>query len=224
ATGVFGLIMMGSAMAWNTFRNLGLFDLVNQVAVSLGLPMAIPLCLGLFWRKTPPWAAWSTVLVGLATSFAVKFWLKPEMFGWIPGLQGPYTAEEVTQFNLFATILFVGLACISWFFATSVFYAKSDPAYKQRVEDFFRQVNTPVTARPEEEMREDQAIGGSIGKLCLIYGSFVALLAAIPNPAGGRLCFLAIGGVMAGMGTLLWLGHRTKRPPLLSGAEEAREG
>jgi SSS family solute:Na+ symporter len=220
ATGVSGAIMMGSAMAWNSFRSLGLFDLVNQVAVSLGLPMAIPLCLGLFWRKTPPWAAWSTVLVGLATSFVVKAWLKPEMFAWIPGLQGPYTVEEVTQFNLFATILFVGGACTGWFFATTVFYEKSDPEYKQRVEDFFHQVNTPVTAKPDEELREDQAIGGSIGKLCLIYGSFVSALAAIPNPPAGRACFLACGGAMALAGLLLWRGHRTRKPPLLSGESD----
>lgn len=217
ATGVSGAIMIGSAMAWNSFRSLGLFDLVNQVAVSLGLPMAIPLCLGLFWRKTPPWAAWSTVLVGLVASFVVKAWLKPEMFAWVPGLQGPYTVEEVTQFNLFATILFVGGACSAWFFGSAAFYEKSDTEYKQRVEAFFRQVNTKVTARPDEEQREDQAIGGSIGKLCLIYGSFVSALAIIPNPTGGRLCFLACGGAMALAGLLLWLGHRTRKPPLLSG-------
>lgn len=219
STGVFGVVMILSALLWNSFRNLGLFDLVNQVAISLGLPMAVPLCLGLFWKKTPPWAAWSTVLVGLVLSFVVKFRLTPDLFAFLPGMAGPFRPEEVTQFYVFGTVLFVGGGCALWFFATSFFYAGSSPAYKAQLEEFFSRLRTPVLQAEGEELRENQAVAGSIGKLCLIYGGFVMLLALIPNSAGGRLCFIACGGVMVAVGGLLWSTHRTKRPPYLSGGE-----
>ena len=35
-----------------------------------------------------------------------------------------------------------------------------------------------------------------LGKLCLIYGGFIMLMALIPNPIEGRLCFLFCGGVV----------------------------
>ena len=68
-----------------------------------------------------------------------------------------------------------------------------------------------------QEAREDQAVAGSIGKLLLIYGAFVASLVWIPNTASGRGCFAAIGGVMVIFGILLWRSNRTHRPPMLSG-------
>jgi SSS family solute:Na+ symporter len=219
STGVFGLVVMSSALLWDNFRNLGLFDLVNQLAISLGLPMAIPLCFGLFWRRTPPWAAWSTVLVGMCTSFIVKFVLKPEMFSALPGMGGPFKVEEVTQFYVFGTVMLVGGVCTAWFFGTTLFYRSSPEAYRKQLDDFFDRLKTPVDAAASEEKREDQAIGGSIGKLCVVYGTFVAALSAIPNPPWGRLCFVACGGVMIGIGGIVWIASRTRRPPLLSGSK-----
>lgn len=217
ATGVFGTVMILSAVAWETMRNMQLFDLVNQVAISLGLPMAIPLFYGMFWRKTPTWAAWSTVLVGLAASFVVKFLLKPDMFSWIPGLEGPFKPEEVTTFYIFASVILVGTVCTLWFFCSTIFYNPSDKGYMEQLDEFYQRLATPVECRQGEEAREDQAVAGSIGKLLLIYGSFIASLVWIPNRLEGRMCFLGCGGLMVIVGLLLWLTHRTKHPPMLSG-------
>ncbi len=226
STGVCGLAMLGFGLMWENMRESNLFDLVNQVAISLGIPISIPLFLGLFYRKTPPWAAWSTVVVGLVVSLTLNTLLKNDAgdtsldrFAWIPGLEGPIVKEEVTQFALFATVFVVSGACIVWFFLTSFFYQGSSEEYKQNVAEFFERLKTPVEARTGEEAREDQAVAGSIGKLLLIYGIFVASLVWIPNPMSGRLCFLGCGGVMIIAGLWLWLTHRTHRPPLLSGEE-----
>lgn len=216
-TGLFGGVMIGSAIMWESFREMQLFDLVNQVAISLGLPMSIPLFLGLFWRKTPPWAAWSTVLVGFVSSFVVKFIFKPEMFEFLPGMQGPFTPEEVTQFYIFATVLFVGGLCCLWFFSSSIFYQRSSAEYKQRVESFFTQLNTPVADKVGEDAREDNAMAVSIAKLCLIYGGFICLLAVIiPNALAGRLAFIGCGGIMVGVGALLWFIYRPREVKPLS--------
>ena len=209
STGAFGIIMLACALLWYNFRDLGLFDLVNQVAISLGIPMAIPLCFALYWKRTPPWAAWSTVLIGLTASFCVKFLLKPEMFDWFPGgLGGPYTVEETTQFYVFATVIIVGSVCSIWFFGSSIFYKNSPQEYKDRVDEFFHRVHTPVSVEEEERLEENNTIAQMIGKLCLVNGSFVCLLSLIPNSFGGRLCFLACGGVMVAAGALIWLTNR----------------
>ncbi len=228
ATAACGVAMLGFGLMWETMRQSNLFDLVNQVAISLGIPISIPLFLGLFYRRTPPWAAWSTVLVGLAVSLTLNTLFKdPDgttnlaNFLWLPGIGGGVTAEETTQFALFATVFMVGAACIGWFFFTSLFYERSSEKYKANVDEFFARLAEPVRAAKTEEAREDQAVAGSIGKLLLIYGAFVASLVWIPNPPVGRLCFLGVGGVMAIFGLVLWRTHRTHRPPLLSGQSVA---
>ena len=217
ATGTFGLIMIGIGLWFSRFREMGLFDLVNQLAVSLTLPMVIPLFLGLFYKRTPSWSTWSTILIGLACSFFVKYILKPEMVSWIPGLAGPLTTEEQTQFYLFATVVLVGSVCISWFFFTGRYYERSSLEYKASVEEFFKRLRTPSAPQPHEETRIDHSVGTSIGKLCITYGSFVALLCFIPNSMQGRLCFIACGGVMVGIGCFLSWHYRERTPELLSG-------
>ena len=217
-SGLLGVIMIGIGLFVLRYRTLGLFDLVNQVAVSLALPMAVPAFLGLFYKRTPRWSTWSSAVIGLTAAYFVRFWITPDMFSWLPGFAGPYKPEEVTNFYIIATVVIVGGICMAWFFFTSLFYERSSPEHKTAVEEFFQRLRTPIEARSNEEAREDQAIGGSIGKLSLIYGGFVALLALIPNEMQGRLCFLSVGGVMIAIGAYLWWHHRTGKPRLLSGA------
>src|SRR5690606_21342798 len=180
-TGVFGVLMIGLGLMWSLYRNLGLFDLVNQVAVSLNLPLAIPLFIGLFYKRTPSWSTWSTVLIGLVCSFIARFVFNPGYVDWIPGLQGPFTTEETTQFYLFATVVMVGGVCTAWYFFTSLFYERSSPAYKANVEEFFTRLRTPLVDAPQPAgVVEDQPMARAIGRLCVVYGAFVSLLVFIP--------------------------------------------
>jgi len=58
-----------------------------------------------------------------------------------------------------------------------------------------------------------------MGLLCLIYGGFITLLAAIPNPISGRLAFVFCGLVMFGVG---WLLHRSSRAKRAQGEAVTR--
>lgn len=221
ATGVMGLLTIALALvvAWlrATGRAGGLFDLITQTAISIMLPMAIPLFLGLFYRRTPGWSTWSTALLGLAASWAVKFRLTPEHLAGIPGLGGPYTGEERTSFYIFATVLAVSVVCIGWFFFTSLFYERAAPAFREEVDAFFERVGTPVGRLAGEAPRENRPLLLAIGRLSVIYGGFIALFALIPNPPGGRLCYLLGGGVIALVGVLLARCYGRARDPLAPG-------
>lgn len=218
-TGVCGLVMIGFGLMWDYFRETNLFDLVNQLAVSLGIPISIPLFWGLFVRRTPKWSAWSTVLVGMTASFTINTLLKAghtldilAWFQWFPGLRGEITHEETTQFALFATVFLVSTVSTGWFFFTSLFYERSSPEFKANVDEFFVRLKTPVHAAAGANARENKAIAASIGKLLMLYGGFVTLLVAIPNPLTGRLSFLACGGFMLFSGLYLVVRYRRHVP------------
>jgi Na+/proline symporter len=203
STAMFGVIIIGIGLVVSKLRTLPLFDLLNQLGVSLWLPLAIPMCLGLFYKRTPAWSSWTTVLIGLTMSFVMKFCTTPALFNWIPGLHGPFKPEETTQYYLFATVAGVSIACIGWFFFTSLFYESSPPEYKVRVDEFFARLKTPIEALTADQVKENHKVVGAIGLLCMIFGSFVLLMMLVPNEGMKRLAFLFCGGTVFGVGWLL---------------------
>ena len=203
STGMFGIIIIGVGLVVSKLRTLPLFDLLNQLGVSLWLPLAIPMCLGLFYKRTPAWSSWTTVLIGLTMSFVMKFCTTPALFNWIPGLHGPFKPEEVTQYYLFATVAAVSIACIGWFFFTSLFYESSPPEYKERVEEFFARLKKPIEDLTVEQVKENHKVVGAIGLLCMIFGAFVLLMMLVPNEGIKRLAFLFCGGIVFSVGWLL---------------------
>ena len=77
-TAGFGLVIIKMGLIISQQRTAGLFDFLNQLGVGLWLPLAVPMCLGLFYKRTPPWSGWGTALVGLLTSFAIMFLVKTQ--------------------------------------------------------------------------------------------------------------------------------------------------
>jgi SSS family solute:Na+ symporter len=199
STVAFGVIIVTCALLVNQWRTVNLFDFVNQVAASLTIPLAIPLCFGLFFKRTPAWSAWSTGLVGFVVSFFINFWLGHHFQDFV----GQVTPRERTYLLLatttFGTLFFAG----GWFFFTSLFYEASPAAHRARVEDFFTRLRTPVQKEGVEVVQEK--IYRLLGSLCLIYGTFILLLTLIPNSFTGRMCFVFCGGAIFGTGGLLFL-------------------
>ena len=200
---VFGVIIVSVAVQFSKFRTMGLFDLTNQLGASLALPLSIPLIWGLFYKKTPVWSAWSTILVGFGMSYLSKYIVKPEMFQHLMGWQRPLSPREATDFLLVATTFLNVTVCSAWFFFTGLFYAKSSAEHRDRVEQLFLNMRTPINAVADGIKDYDSTMYRLIGGLCLIYGAFILLLVFIPNSTVGRFCFVFCGGVLFGAGGLL---------------------
>ena len=68
------------------------------------------------------------------------------------------------------------------------------------------------------------AIYKLLGLLCLVYGGFILLLMAIPNRLTGRFAFLFCGGIMSGVGWLLFsIGKRKEQLDAAAPVEAAIE-
>jgi Na+/proline symporter len=103
--------------------------------------------------------------------------------------------------------LFGTLACTLasslWFLLTVLFYRFTSQKFKDRIEEFFANMHTPIDFEKEVGESKDNAQSSILGVLCVIYGGFIALLALIPNPALGRICFLICAIIIGGVGLLL---------------------
>lgn len=223
-TGVLGGLVVVIGLAFNELRSLGLFDLLNQVAASLSLPIVIPLFLGLYYKRTPAWSVWTTIAIGLACALFAKFVLQPSHLSGLPMFQGPYTPDERTQFTFYATVFLVATVCTAWFFFTSLFYERSPVAYRRNVDEFFERLGRPIEASesPAEEAGEQSPLTATIGRLCMIYGGFLWLLAVIvPNEPTGRLCFVACGALMVFPGWAIARSQRAQDAARAATAEQA---
>jgi len=212
ATTCLGVIVILVALKLSQLRELNLFLQMQRVGILIGTPILVPLVLGVLVRRTPPWSAWSTVLVGFLCSIFISDVLTPEWAARIFGLSAPLdagTREYWTQsIQLFGNVL-VGAA---WFLGTRFFWLRTGAADRANIETFNRRLATPVDFAAEEGAANanDARQSGVIGWLCLAYGAFIIALALIPNPPAGRIAFLGCGGIVLAVGLVL---RRAARPP-----------
>jgi len=219
----FGAIIICLALLINRYRQADVFTLLNQVMVSLGIPLTIPIFLGLFYKRTPGWSAWVTALACFCYSAWANFvfveQLRDPAFvsnlpsflqALIGGGTAPLTGPEKNDLLLVVTVLgtsAIGLIC---FFGSTVFYRTSAPEHRARVDRLFAQLQLPMEESPVER-DADEPVYRLLGLLCLFYGAFILLLGLIPNPAVGRLSFAFVGGVIASIGAVIYLVANRKR-------------
>src|SRR5205823_550232 len=86
STLVLGILIILAGFGFAHAKNLTIFELMTYFSSLVGLPVAIPLVLGLFIKRAPAWAGWTTVLIGLATSLITNRLLSAtnvqDFFGW----------------------------------------------------------------------------------------------------------------------------------------------
>ncbi|HOK97123.1 MAG TPA: hypothetical protein PKW71_13475, partial [Anaerohalosphaeraceae bacterium] len=217
---IYGAVWILLGLAFQQVKGLKLFDMMLLMAASLGLPMAVPLFLGIFFKKTPPWTGWSTMLAGFLPAFflgllfqvdgVVQFlWQDPnrttaDLIRYVCRMPD-LNASEVADMKIALTTGIVAVICCGWFFLSMLFYRKNDTPYIHQVSEFFQDMARPIGPDEYEldmhanELRQCTVLGN----LCLIYGCFVALLVFVPNKPAGRLIILCCGSIITGIGLAL---------------------
>ena len=187
-----------------------LFDLLLIVSASIGIPMTIPLFYGIFIKRTPSWAAWSTMAAGMIPSVAMRIVLRDlehqrSFFSSIIPAVTAFNDQEISDINIGFTTAVLFCVCTAWYFGTMLFYRKDKHEYVKQVDDFFVEMNTPIDkdAKDAEDFDNDARQYTVLGNLCMIYGAFVLALMLIPNPMEARYCIAFCGSVIAGAGLII---------------------
>ena len=202
---IFGLLIVFVALGMNQLKNLTLFQLMQRLSILIGIPIIVPLFLGVIVKHTPPWSAWSTVVIGFLSSMFISNLLTVEWAASFFGLGHTLNPTEGEYWRQAAELFGNVGICTTWFLGTKLFWSRASAETRERVDAFFRRLDTPVDFDREEgaHAANDARQSNVVGWLCIAYGGFVALLAVIPNPGLGRLAFLGCGGVVVAIGT--WL-------------------
>jgi len=196
-----GIIVIAMALFFKSLKELSLFDLMMSISAMIQVPLLIPLILGVFIKKTPQWAPWVTVILGLFLSWFMKYVITPDIFAdWI-GIDG-FTSREATDMNLILTLSVHVFITATFFWATSLFYKESTDKNKLQTERFFKNMETPVIA---DDIQDgiDRKQRDKLGGMVIIMGSGILLMALIPNPLWGRLVFVLCALFICAIGILL---------------------
>jgi solute:Na+ symporter, SSS family len=217
-TFVFGALVIAAASIFNRANHEDLFNLMQKYGGLVVLPYSVPLVLGVLIKRAPAWAGWTTVVVGLVTSWLGNQFLTPQ---WIARVMGwrELSLREGNDWTLLLGVLLNAAVCAAWFLGSCWFANRRPAEEKERVDQFFKQMTTPVDFQKEMGAGNDAAQFRTLGLLCLVYGSFIALMLVIPNPLSGRLGILFCMVCMMGTGAVLyWLGERRKRSAIATAA------
>jgi uncharacterized membrane protein len=117
----------------------------------------------------------------------------------------PFTANEVNDLNIAITTAVLMVVCCTVYFGSMLFYKRTTLRYREQVEKFFKQMNTPIDVVKEGagSIEGDKRQYNVLGSLCLIYGGVVLVLTFVPNPLIGRLSVLFCGGTIFVTGFIL---------------------
>lgn len=202
STVVFGLLIIGLAVSVVVGTRVSLFDAFLYMNAYLGLPLGIPVLMGMLVRKVPRWAGWGTALFGvLFTVFLYD--VLPTAVG--RDLFQPLLGETIYHYaitNRFVMTNMVGVPLIMLFFvATKGLYRPAPGSeYERDTAEFFRRMETPVDFEKEVGGDNSPQQAGLLGRIALIYGVFIVLLILIPNTLADRLSILACALIPLGVG------------------------
>jgi Na+/proline symporter len=210
-TFLLGILVISAALAFSTWKG-GLFNLMLQFGGLIALPYCIPLIWGTLIKRAPAWAGWTSVVVGFATSYAGKVYLNAAWIQNVMGWHNPLSPREGDDWVLLLGVLLDVIVGSAWFLGACLFASKRSVQEKERVDQFFQQMETPINFQKEEGDGNDALQYRTLGMLSFIYGAFISLLVLIPNSPLGRLGMFACAGTMLGVGGLLFWNYKRLQP------------
>ncbi len=197
-----GIILI--AMGLNQLSNMSLFNIMLQFGTLVAMPLIIPMILAVFVKRSPDWAAWSTIVVGLINSLCVKLFVTPERAQALLGLTEPLSQREGNDLVLIVGVISNLVVGFGWFFFACRFKQSLPEKREAEVNAFFDDMERPVGEDDPDLGKDDPGLQiRLISRVATGYGIFMLLMMLIPNPMSGRLAFAGCGLVLLVISALL---------------------
>ena len=227
ATAFSGSVVILVAL-WLNNTAISVFDSYLYIAAYFGTGGAAAFLLGMFIKRTPPWAAWVTSLFGTLLSLLLFGILRSNYAAGIirPLIEGTFLSgiyEYIMVNAFFMTNAIITPSCILFFLLTRKFYnPEKHPEFEKQVDELFVDMKTPVDFDKEIGAENDNSAqqARTLGMLAIVYGSFIMLLIFIPNPTEGRIAIFGCASVMITIGSILW--QKGRKMPMKK-IEEVKE-
>lgn len=188
---LFGFTIIAMAIYFAQVGGSGMFDVMLNIGAMLGLPLAMPMLMGLFIRRVPAWSAVVSVLFAL-----------------MPGMLSEFADAS---WNFQTKVLANMAAGVAGFLITMPFWKNTSAKYQKQVDDFFERMHRPVDFEKEVGQGNDNSQLTLIGAFTLAVGTLILLFLLLPNALLGRLAILFVAGTVITVGAIMIVaGRRAK--------------
>jgi Na+/proline symporter len=178
-----GVVIVLLAEYLSMQKEMGIFELMINFGAVVTIPITIPTVLCIFIHRAPGWSAIFSIICSAAVPVCAM------------------TSGDSWSFQE-RTLLTVVVGAVS-FIATMPFWRMTSPAYRERVNRFFKKMHTPVDFEHEVGPGSDRRQLTLMGRFTLVVATFVTMLLFLPNAWSGRLCILTLALGMGVVGSLL---------------------
>ena len=211
ATVGLGCLVISYSLALSSGGEIVLFDAYFTINSIVGLPLGLPLLAALYLKWLPKWSYF----------FIAGMSLIPSAWSIIEGrfYDNPWTIQDRSMWVL----IFAASATL----VCSLFYRRSSPAYKLKVDTFFTKMRTPVDYEKEIGPTRDFDQLRLMGNTCLAVAGLLCSLFFLVSEwwEVGSVLFLV--GFVVAVGFLLRRGavlEKRRTLALLAQTTETRQG
>ncbi len=208
ATVFIGVCIMLMALLFARQTKLPLFDLMLLLSSSIALPIAFPFLLVYWVKKTPPFSAVLSVAVSATFSMLGKnFGILDVPHRWATGLlnsTGLFFLDPSVEWPL--PVIVGGIIALSGtcFMLSSFAWPQVPQATKDKIEQLYTMMNTPIDYEKENVPDEDNRQFFIVGIMAMVIGAGIMILALCPNTAIDRFAILFTGGLVVVVGYVLY--------------------
>lgn len=192
-TWIMGVLIIALALYLAQQKGKGIFEIMLDVGALLMSPIQIPLMLGLFVRRTPPWAALVSIGCGLSVALLAFVDVPLSTFGFAEDASWTFQAKF---FGVFIAGSLGFLFCVP-------FAPARDSEHCRMVDDFINEMKTPIDFQTEVGQGNDASQLEVIGSFGLAIAAFIALMLLIPNPIEGRLAIAALSLIIGSISVFM---------------------
>ena len=200
STFVIGIVKILIALAISQIEQLSLFNFMLTFIGLFSVPMVLPAVLSFVFRRTPDWAAWSTILVGFIVSTLVSNVFNAD---WVASNFGlDLTDRESSDLNLVITYAAHLTITVSWFLSTMLFHSGHPHERQEEIDQFYRNFDTPVVST-DELSPTDILQRRRLGFMAIAFGGFAAIVAVVQSFFHPAYSFFAVASLLLVVGCLL---------------------
>jgi SSS family transporter len=192
-----GTLIILLALFFAKQDGIGIFEIMLDVGALLAVPIAIPLLWGVFFRRTPWWAALLSIGFAFIPSCFVFFDIPLSYIGFSQEFSDGF------EWNYQQKLFSVFGAGTFGFLLSTLFAPAPDSDHRAMVDQFFKTMKTPIDFEKEVGEGNDLKQLSTIGRFGAVVSAFIALLLIIPNPVEGRLAILALALVTGVISALM---------------------
>lgn len=192
-TWMMGVFILVLALYLAQQKGKGIFEIMLDVGALLMSPIQIPLMWGLFIRRTPSWAALSSIACAFFVSLLAFLNVPLSNFGFSVDATWTFQAK-------FFGVLAAGSI---GFLLTIPFAPPRDSEHRNMVDKFITTMKTPINFIEEVGQGNDKAQLKVIGLFGAAVAIFIALMLIIPNPAGGRIAIASLALIIGSISGLM---------------------